>query len=953
MEENRTFAPPAEGSFPEGARGDAPLEARGETKQENVLLRFLHKTGSGPLPGILSFLLPFLVFSVCLAIEGVYPFGDRQIINYDGWHQYYPFLLKLWDHFHEGTSLLYDWSMGMGTNFLSMLSYYGSSPWNLLLLLVPVREFRVLFTLFTALRIGFAGYFTGLFLKKGMGASGFSIPFFAMGYALCGYLMGYYWNNMWLDSIALFPLLCLGTVKLFREGKSTLYIASLSLCLFANYHIGYMCVLFTVLLFFILCVLDRVSFSGFFRKGFRLFLAGIWGAAIPAVLLLPAFFGLFNTVSTTGSVPVYVSFYESVRDLITPLVSFHEPAVMDGLPNLTTSALLALFAFAFLWAKKISLREKLCAFFLVLFLLFSMNFSVLNYVWHGMHFTNMIPYRFAFLFSFTVVVMAYRYYQKAASSFDWIDGAGMFLFAAFVSFCAFGYYKGSSLLATVAVFGAGIVLCALYSVKILSRRSFSVILCLILALEMTCSAFLGTGAVGSTGYSDYFDGQKGEEVQALVDLAREREKETPFFRLETTEWRSLNDSCFYHYNGVSQFASSANVRVSTFLQALGMPADPGSNRFVYVHGTPLADALLGVKYLISRNGYLSDPGLSCVSPATNQKSTALYEYTTTPGICFLTEKEAGSLTLKENQTPFERQNEIFSALTGLEGDLFLPVSATGEKHLNLEATHQGNGYYEYTCPALEEGAESERVLRLEYTVPESGMIYIYADVPLANYVQVNNAWHCIEEYPNLFDAGYFSAGSTFQLRAVIQEETREKFSDHAVFSVCRMDQALWEEGLSRLTEGKMEIETWEDTRVTGRVNAKKDGYLYTSIPMERECWEVKVDGETVPVTPFAGAFVGVYLSRGEHQVEIIYSPLGYAKGKWISLSSLLLLAALFYWEKKGHVIFPEKKKALPPVDKEPLTPENPPAAPEQNEKEPLTPEKTEEGGEVGGDARDA
>ena len=137
-------------------------------KKINRFWLFLEEKGKGNLPLLLSFLLPFLTFFICLAVQGLYPFGDNQIINYDGWHQYYPFILKLWDHFHEGTSLLYDWSMGMGTNFLSMLSYYGSSPLNLLVLLAPERDFRLLFQFFVILRIGLAGLFMGLFLKKTM-----------------------------------------------------------------------------------------------------------------------------------------------------------------------------------------------------------------------------------------------------------------------------------------------------------------------------------------------------------------------------------------------------------------------------------------------------------------------------------------------------------------------------------------------------------------------------------------------------------------------------------------------------------------------------------------------------------------------------------------------------------------------------------------------------------------
>ena len=48
-------------------------------------------------------------------------------------------------------------------------------------------------------------------------------------------------------------------------------------------------------------------------------------------------------------------------------------------------------------------------------------------------------------------------------------------------------------------------------------------------------------------------------------------------------------------------------------------------------------------------------------------------------------------------------------------------------------------------------------------------------------------------------------------------------------------------------------------------------------------------------------------------MEFSYSPLGYAKGKWISLVAILLWIGLLFWEKKGHKLFPEKPVPVPAV----------------------------------------
>lgn len=932
----------------------APVAKAASEKKESPFWAFLERTRSGKLPVLASFLLPFLIFSLFCALEGMYPFGDGQFINYDGWHQYYPFVLKLWDHFHEGTSLLYDWSMGMGTNFLSMLSYYGASPLNLLLLLVPGREFRLLFMLFVPLRIGLAGLFAYLFMRKVFRNTGWTAVFFSMGYALCGYILGYFWNMMWLDTVALLPLLALAFLKLFREGKSSLYVIVLAISLFSNYYIGYMSCLFIALSFFVFCVIDKVSFSGFVKKGFRLLLTTLLGAGMTAILLLPAFFGLMNTASTTGEVGVYVSFYESIRDLFAPLASFHVPAVMDGLPNLATAAVISLFAFAFLWAKRIPFREKMVSFILLALLLFSMNFSVTNYIWHGMHFTNMIPYRFAFLFAFVIVVMAYRYYGVGLAGFDLVDGVGMLLFAALVAFSAYSYYPNESILVTVAVFAAVTVLCVLASTKLLSRRVMSLILCIVLTAELSAATYLGVREVGTTSYEYYFDGEKGEAVQNAVDLAAEREKDGDlFYRMEGTEWRSLNDSCFYNYNGISQFASSANRNVSRFMEEVGMPADDGSNRFVYVHGTALMDTLLGIKYLISRNGTLTDDGLVAVTPTDHKTNIALYENEAFLGLGFMVNAAAGEFSFTEGDYPYQKQNALFRALTGLEGDLFRRVEPINGEQLGLSASRGENGMFEFVSVPGENGEETEHVLRLNYTMPSSGNVYIYADVPMGDYVQVNNAWHCIEEYPNFFSAGYFSSGESFVLRSVIGETGDQEFSSTALFHVCVMDTELWEKGLEKLRQGQMKLTSFDDTSLSATVTANENGYLYTSIPMELErSWTVLVDGEKAEVTPFAGAFVGLYLEKGEHTLSFSYSPAGFEKGSYISIVSILIFIALAVAEKKGFRLFREKE-ATPLMEREDVTDDVARELPEQENPHSENEEKQEEAQGEQGDHTEA
>ena len=89
---------------------------------------------------ILSFFVPFLIMGISFAVFEVYPFGDKQILVTDFWQQYYPFFCDFQSKLQEGSSMLWSWATGLGTNYIALIAYYLASPLNLLLLFVPLLQ---------------------------------------------------------------------------------------------------------------------------------------------------------------------------------------------------------------------------------------------------------------------------------------------------------------------------------------------------------------------------------------------------------------------------------------------------------------------------------------------------------------------------------------------------------------------------------------------------------------------------------------------------------------------------------------------------------------------------------------------------------------------------------------------------------------------------------------------
>ena len=123
----------------------------------------------------------------------------------------------------------------MGIGYLPLYAYYLSRPLYLLSVLVPASLLREFFALLVLTKIGLAGLFFAVFLRTAFRRNEPALVPFAMMYALCSFVAGYYWNIIWLDALALLPLMLAGMVSLLREGRFRLYTLALALSLLCNY----------------------------------------------------------------------------------------------------------------------------------------------------------------------------------------------------------------------------------------------------------------------------------------------------------------------------------------------------------------------------------------------------------------------------------------------------------------------------------------------------------------------------------------------------------------------------------------------------------------------------------------------------------------------------------------------------------------------------------------------
>ena len=114
----------------------------------------------------LAFAFPVIGVLFVMIISQYAPFGKYSMLYSDMYHQYFPFFKNFRSALLSGDSLLHNWTIGMGLDYLGLVSYYLASPLNLLSVLVPEAWLLQYFELLMPIKLGLAGLFFAVFLKK-------------------------------------------------------------------------------------------------------------------------------------------------------------------------------------------------------------------------------------------------------------------------------------------------------------------------------------------------------------------------------------------------------------------------------------------------------------------------------------------------------------------------------------------------------------------------------------------------------------------------------------------------------------------------------------------------------------------------------------------------------------------------------------------------------------------
>lgn len=868
----------------------------------------------------------FVLASMALAILGIgfvyiiysmFPFGNTTVMRMDLYHQYGPLFTELFDRVVQRKSFLYSWESGGGSSFLGNYFNYLSSPLSAIIFLFDRKDITYAITTLVAVKAMLsAGTFT-YYLRRSQNRHSFASAAFGVFYAFSGYFLAYYWNIMWIDGMILLPLIALGIENIINKGNSKCYIISLTLLLFSSYYMGYMACIFSVLYFLIYYFINfnlsdkilpenpdgkRYSIKGvlnnrFMARGLNFAGSSLMCGALCACALIPVYFILQQCSATSDSFPNTFESYFNIFDLISSHFAGLETTIRssgdDVLPNIYCGMLPVILLPLYFANKDIRLREKALYLIMIIFFVFSFDNNVMNFLWHGLHFPNDLPYRFSYIYVFIILVMAFRclMHIKAIEYKDFVMTGFLWILVALL------YQKNPTNKISEITIYITIAFVIIWTGVMLLIKKGSVTK-IVAGITVFAMAFCEVIVADSKSYEFT---QKHDDYTAKYDTYTDalnyiNETDKSFYRSELCYLDTRMDPCLYGYEGMSTFSSMAYEKYSQNQYSVGMFGNR-INSYTYNTQTPVYNAMYNIKYLVqTENSIEPSNDYYTYYYNTDDGKATVYENDYFLPIAFETSSDLKKWNNAEGN-PFDVQEDFIDRAAGVS-NVFIPCEYTSMECDGIECDEvTENGTYFFTKMDTE---SDYGTVDINIKAVKTGNLYIYITSPEVE--NVNYYWNDDEETeyqgigePYILDLGVHKEGD--EITVSIDCGSIDVDDSYFEIYAYNIDKEVFESAYDMLSQGGLNVTSHTQTKIEGTIDAGFDGYLYTSIPYD-EGWSVYIDGQQVKTFKTGDCQLTTTIKKGTHTVTYKYMPKGMKEGALISALSLIAAGAYVVLKRK-------------------------------------------------------
>lgn len=842
---------------------------------------------------ILSFVIPALFMLGVWIAEKIGIFGGNSLTMVDSLHQYLPFFADYHDKLTGEKSIFYSWNVGLGSNFLAIISYYLSCPLNFIIVLFKRENLYAAMSLLISFKIAMSGFTFAYYLgDRFKDKKNCLILVFSTAYALSNYVIGYSWNVMWMDCIMILPLVMAGYHRLMEEGDYKLYTFSLFYALLCNYYIAFMICIFLVMYFFLT---GHKNVKKFFLDGLKFAGCSLLGAGLSAFILVPAYVSINTTASAARVFPKF-SWYGSIWEMIKQMFVFTKPIKsqpFDGGVNLYCGTICFVLVFLYILNGNVKLYDKIRNVLLLVFLMVSFNNELLNYIWHGFHNQYGIPNRFSFLFIFVLLDMGYEALKKLdRMKMPWVIAG---------SVMGYGFFylaNSNAMLDRKTVFVTSmflvIYIMIIFAVKLTNEKVRKILVWVVLVVclsETILNAAYGYDNNGYVDISHYFSDEAA--MQDAIDLI---DPDDEGYRVELMGRTVVDEPTYYSIKNMTLFGSTVSADLVDAMHSLGYYT--GANEYLFDGSNPVNSAILNLRYLLKRP---DDYNSFDVNPVTTVSGIEIYENPYRLSTGFMVNRGLHSWD-GSGANMFYSLNDFVTKATGVDNVFEYYDADVYSDGGNCEVTRRSKNDINYNYTRLE-GTTND--VRLSFEVKEETVdlymmanangiskIRIFIDDQEVNYDRL--------QY-QIYHLGHLNRGTKVTVQYCFRDDAA---SGGTVKLILRQfDREAWQKAYGILSSEMLDVSVFEEDYVKGTITTDEDGLMFTSIPYDAG-WKAYVDGEEYAVQTVRGAFIAIDVPEGTHTVEFKYFPPGLKTGLMISALALVILGILLWLP--GRKKMPEK-----------------------------------------------
>ncbi len=851
-----------------------------------------------------SIILSGFILLILYYIHDYAPFGNVSLTAMDATIQYIDFFDYYKDILNGSNSIAYTFSKTLGGTNYAVFSYYLSSPFSLLVLFFDKSEMETCFNIQVFLKLVVsAGTFSFFLYKRFMEKIDCIfkcciVILLSAGYSLCQYNIAQCSNIMWLDGVYMLPLILFGVYRTAKGRDYPELALFVGLNIIFNWYTAAVNCLFSFFWFvFELLIYTLQNNSDITRKktikswissGIRYALALFLGVMSGMIVLAPTIWALRRGNRSDLKFRKLFDFSMLGNPLGVMQGYIYGENSQFGRVALFAGSVAIVGVVSFFLSTRLSIKKKIPYYLMIIMCILMFYWNPLFALFSLFKEISSYWYRYSYLGISIIIFIAASFYMELNEKSEAllpIIGTGLYsvLMMLFLKMRP-EYDEGQTFRMLVTVFLSGevvygIIVCHYHKKNKIMEAVMGVCLVTITIAELLYNTNLLMKIRDDGGHYKEYVIKTTEQINML------KANDTGIYRIHQTSTRedegedrtaNYNEALAYNYMSISGYTSSPDDIQREFLERIGYRIN-GENMNITNASVISADALLGVKYILSRYPV---KGLQQMPEITAYDDKMAYENPYALPMAFV---YTGDEREYDETNPFLYQNSLYSSLMGEDIELFRPIEYTIKQYGSVE---NGEPLIIQTSPYVGQGQYSYYG-NLPWNKDLNGILHIGE----------KNKGYSKWLSPSVFYIPDESIGTEIIFES---SESYDFDYDHFQFYALNLD--LLKEITEKLSQNQPDEFILENGRIYAvKENARSGDKLFLSVAYDPG-WEILLNGKAIHPELFGKCLYSIDLIDGKNVIEMRFKVLPYYIGVITSVISILLIGLWILYDTRRMTI---------------------------------------------------